>query len=201
MSSVPSYGAMPLSKMFLLVRILQAIAMIVVIGIASNFINMILIMGVEPPKEFVGTLSVTCIAALYIMVSIGYYWSHANLGLLIMTGVDSLLLIAFIVCAVVLGKPLSYLNCYVIGRASTEVDTQSAYAFVTATTQNLNTVGSNLGLLHWSGVTKSNCFQAKTVWGLSVALCILFTVSCALLPTLWYKNKKAAPAAKSVEEA
>ncbi|KAH8716770.1 hypothetical protein GQ44DRAFT_775903 [Phaeosphaeriaceae sp. PMI808] len=196
---VPSYGAMPLSKMFLLVRVLQAICMIVVIGITSNFVQMIVVTGVEPPKEFVGTLSVTCIAALYIMVSVGYYWSHANLGLLVMTGVDSLLLIAFIVCAVTLGKPMSFLNCYVIGMSSKEVDAKYAYAFVTAAAQNLNTSGSSLDLRHWAGVTRSNCFQAKAAWGMAIALCILFTTSCALLPTLWYKNKKPAP--KTVEEA
>jgi hypothetical protein len=49
---------MPLSKMFLAVRILQAICMVIVIGICSNFIQMIVTTGVEPPKEFVGTLSV-----------------------------------------------------------------------------------------------------------------------------------------------
>ncbi|CAO2649874.1 Nn.00g011660.m01.CDS01 [Neocucurbitaria sp. VM-36] len=196
---VPSYNAMPLSKMFLLVRVLQAICMIIVIGITSNFVQMIVTTGVEPPKEFVGTLSVTCIATLYIMVSVGYYWSYANLGLLVMTGVDSLLLIAFIVCAVTLGKPMSFLNCYVIGKSSKEVDTEYAYAFVTAAANNLNTSGAGLDLRHWAGVTRTNCFQAKTVWGMAIALCILFTVSCALLPTLWYKNKKPAP--KTVEEA
>ncbi|KAF1916454.1 hypothetical protein BDU57DRAFT_233188 [Ampelomyces quisqualis] len=196
---VPSYGAMPLSKMFLMVRVLQAICMIIIIGITSNFVQMIVTTGVEPPKEFVGTLSVTCIATLYIMVSVGYYWSYANLGLLVMTGVDSLLLIAFIVCAVALGKPMSFLNCYVIGKSSKEVDAQYAFAFVSAAAQNLNTSGSSLDLRHWAGVTRNNCFQAKAVWGMTIALCILFTVSCALLPTLWYKNKKATP--KTVSEA
>lgn len=183
---VPSYGAMPLSKMFLLVRILQALAMIIVIGICANFVQMIVVTGVAPPPEFIGTLSVvrppsppnipppltpqTCIATLYIMLSVGYFYSHARLGLLVMAAVDSLLLIAFIVCAVTLGKPMAYLNCYVIGSASYAVDSASAYAFVAATTQNLNHAGSDLDMSHWAGATKSNCFQAKTVWGLSVAL-------------------------------
>ena len=104
------------------------------------------------------------------MVSVGYYWSHANLGLLVMTTVDSLLLIAFIVCAVTLGKPMSFLNCYVIGRSSSEVDAAYAYAFVTSTTQNLNTPGSILDLRHWAGVTRTNCFQAKVIWGMTIAL-------------------------------
>lgn len=48
---VPSYGAMPLSKMFLLVRILQALAMIIVIGICANFVQMIVVTGVAPPQN------------------------------------------------------------------------------------------------------------------------------------------------------
>lgn len=57
---IPTYGAAPLSKMFALVRILQVVAMIVIIGITSNFVSMIVSTGIEPPKEFVGTLSVVC---------------------------------------------------------------------------------------------------------------------------------------------
>ncbi|KAF2875868.1 hypothetical protein BDV95DRAFT_484468 [Massariosphaeria phaeospora] len=198
---VPSYGAMPLSKTFLLVRILQVVSMIIVIGIASNFVEQIVTTGIEAPKEVVGTLSVTCIATLYMAISIAFYWSQANLGLLVMSGVDSLLLIAFIVVAVTLGKPLSYLNCYRIGMASKAADAQAAYAFTVSVTQNLNSDGSNLGMGNWAGATKSNCFQSKAIWGLSIALCILFTTSCVLLPTLFYKNKKANTAPKSVEDA
>jgi hypothetical protein len=88
-----------------------------------------------------------------------------------MSGIDSLLLIAFIVVAVTVGKPLSFLNCYVIGKAASKtVDAQSAYAFTVSVTNNLNTMGSNLGMASWAGATKSNCFQTKTVWGLSIAL-------------------------------
>jgi hypothetical protein len=103
------------------------------------------------------------------MVSVGYYYSFANLGLLVMAGIDSLLLIAFIVCAVTLGKPMSYLNCYVIGKSSYEVDAANAYAFVTSATQNMKDwTGSSVW--NWAGATKTNCFQGKTIWGLSIAL-------------------------------
>jgi hypothetical protein len=57
---VPSYGAMPISKLFLLVRIMQTVAMIIAIGITSSFIGNIISMGIEAPKEFVGTISVVC---------------------------------------------------------------------------------------------------------------------------------------------
>lgn len=58
---IPTYNAKPLSMMLLAARVLQAISMILVIGISSNFVQMIVTTGVEPPKEFVGTLSVVCI--------------------------------------------------------------------------------------------------------------------------------------------
>jgi hypothetical protein len=60
---VPSYGAMPLSKMFCLVRIIQVVAMIIIIGITSSFVSLIVSTGVEAPQEFVGTLSVVSIRA------------------------------------------------------------------------------------------------------------------------------------------
>jgi hypothetical protein len=88
-----------------------------------------------------------------------------------MAGVDSLLLIAFIVVAVTVGKPLSFLNCYAIGKApSKAAEVQAAYAFTVSVKNNLNTDGSKLPMVFWAGATKSNCFQTKTVWGLSIAL-------------------------------
>ena len=87
-----------------------------------------------------------------------------------MSGVDGLLLIAWIVVAVTVGKPLSFLNCYVIGNVSKAADAHAAYAFTMSVTNNLNTMGSTLGMGNWAGATKSNCFQSKTIWGLSIAL-------------------------------
>jgi hypothetical protein len=55
---VPSYGAMPLSKMFCMTRILQVVSMIVIIGISANFISLIISTGIEAPQEFVGALSI-----------------------------------------------------------------------------------------------------------------------------------------------
>lgn len=88
-----------------------------------------------------------------------------------MAAIDSLLLIAFIVCAVTLGRPMSYLNCYVIGKSSSEVDAANAYAFVSSAAQNMkewSQPGSTVW--NWAGATKTNCFQGKTIWGLSIAL-------------------------------
>jgi hypothetical protein len=189
---VPSYGAAPLSTTFLGVRILQVISMIVIVGMTANFVSEIVSTYTEAPKEIVGTLSVvgppkvcklfktkkfadckivqTCIATLYCIISIAFYWAEAQLGLFVMAGVDGLLLIAFIVVAVSLGKPLSFLNCAVVKKASSSVDAEAAYAFTMSVANNLNKAGNKLSLFSWVGTTKANCYEAKTIWGLSIAL-------------------------------
>ncbi|KAF2840892.1 hypothetical protein M501DRAFT_1010086 [Patellaria atrata CBS 101060] len=197
MPSIPSYGAAPLSATFLIVRVLALISMVTIVGLMSDFVSKMVTSNKEPPKEVVGALSVTCIATLYTLVSISFYWAQANLGLLVMAGLDGLILIAWIVVAVSLGKPLSYLNCYVIGDASAAADAQAAYAFAASITDNINVSGSKSQWELLASTTKTNCFESKAAWGLSIALCILFTTSCALLPTLFMKNKKANAPAKA----
>lgn len=55
---VPSYGALPLSETFLCVRGLSLVAMVGIVGLTANFVAAINGIGLEPPKEIVGTLSV-----------------------------------------------------------------------------------------------------------------------------------------------
>ena len=81
---------------------------------------------------------------------------------------DSLLLIAVIVVAVTVGKPLSYLDCQVIGQVSGA--TSSAYAFTAALGDSLDQDGGGIDYSHWIGGTKSTCLEMKSIWGLSIAL-------------------------------
>jgi hypothetical protein len=90
------------------------------------------------------------------------------LPFLINTAMDSLLLIAVIVVAVTVGKPLSYLDCKVIGQVSGA--SSSAYAFTTALGDSLDQAGGNIDYNHWIGGTKSTCLEMKSIWGLSIAL-------------------------------
>ena len=81
---------------------------------------------------------------------------------------DGLLLIAVIVVAVVVGKPLSYLQCNVIGEM-TGGDT-SAYAFTTHLGSYLNQVGGKIDYANWIGASQAICLETKAIWGLSIAL-------------------------------
>ena len=86
------------------------------------------------------------------------------LPFLINAGMDGMLLIAVIVVAVVVGKPLSYLDCQAIGSSDMM---SSAYDFTTSLGSNLD---QNGGYINWVGATKSSCLEMKAVWGLSIAM-------------------------------
>lgn len=136
----------------------------------------------------------TCLVTFYTLISIAFFYASANLGLLIMAGLDALCLIAFIVIAVVLGKPLSYLQCNLVSDTDAATSAASAFAFTKSIGDNIGKHGDYVG---WAGATRANCYESKAVWGLSIALCILFAGSTMVLPVLWLKAKRAGGGAKS----
>lgn len=89
------------------------------------------------------------------------------LPLLITTGMDSMLLIALIVVAVVVGKPLSYLNCQIIG---TSTVAESTYQLKTELQSMYDNKSNKIIYSNWIGANKSTCLEMKAIWGLSIAL-------------------------------
>ena len=107
-----------------------------------------------------------------------------------MTAIDTLALLAFTITSVLLGRPLSFLNCTQVANASGAANAASAYAFTTALASNLGKSGA-AGFANLAGSTKTNCYESKAIWGLCIALCILYACSSMILPTLWWKARKA----------
>lgn len=87
-----------------------------------------------------------------------------------MTGVDSLLLLSFIIISVIFGKPLSYLNCMALPNLSTTGNAENIAAFAQSLESNMGKSGSTLGLWAWAGSTRVNCFETKAIWGLCISL-------------------------------
>lgn len=187
---IPSYGALPLAKTFILLRSLSLIAMITIVGLTANFVSLIISQDVSPPREIVGTLTITCLAALYTLISLPFFYAQANLGLLIMTATDFALLLAFTIISVLVGKPLSFLNCPAISSSSAASDASGAAAFAQAIAST-GTSGATLSLRNLAASTKTNCYETKAIWGLCISLAILFFCSSVILPTLWMKAKRA----------
>jgi hypothetical protein len=92
------------------------------------------------------------------------------MGLFVMTGLDFALLITFIVVAVTLGKPVSFLNCARLPNSSPETTAASAAAFTSSIQDNWGKSGSSLAINVWVGATKANCYETKALWGISIAL-------------------------------
>jgi hypothetical protein len=89
------------------------------------------------------------------------------LPFLISTIVDVLFIITLVVVSIVVGKPLSYLDCRRLGELSNS--TSSAFDFTSALGNSLNKSGV-VKYSQWIGTTKSTCLEMKSIWGLSIAL-------------------------------
>ena len=108
----------------------------------------------------------TCIAVLYCVITFILFIDNI-LPYLINTGLDSLLLIALIVIAVVVGKPLSYLDCRVIGSSSVA---ESAYQLGAELKASMHDEGGKVVYSNWIGASRSTCYEMKAIWGLSISL-------------------------------
>jgi hypothetical protein len=178
---IPTYGAAPLSTTFLCVRVMQVVSLIIMLGLAGSAINQMAMQNFDPSREIVGTISIVrlplllfppaktvqaSIVTLYTLVSIAFYWSIANLGLFVMAGADALILVAFIVVSVVVGKPVSHVNCYNLSLAGPQVGMN----LVDILSQVATTGSGSMPLGVWNAVSKGNCFETKAIWGMAIAL-------------------------------
>ncbi|RVX65892.1 hypothetical protein B0A52_10256 [Exophiala mesophila] len=187
----PDHGVLGIT--FKAARALEAASMIAIIGITANFISEMVSAGATPPPVLIGTLSIVCVAVLYCAITVILYFDKI-LPFFISAGLDALFLIALVVISVIVGKPLSYLNCQVLDDMSNA--TSSAYDFTSALGNSLNKNGT-VDYSQWIGTSKSTCLQMKSIWGLSIALCILFTFSAVSAICLWKRTKQ--PAADKID--
>ena len=80
---------------------------------------------------------------------------------------DGMMLIALAVVAIVVGKPLSYLNCQVIGSNSVA---ESAAELNSELKSTLHNQGGHVVYSNWIGANRTTCYEMKAIWGLSIAL-------------------------------
>ncbi|KAK8931716.1 uncharacterized protein G6M90_00g026240 [Metarhizium brunneum] len=176
MPAPPALGALGMT--FTAMRALQAISLITIIGLASNFISEMVTASYVPPPALVGTLVVACITAVYTVITYILYWD-SMLPLLISTGADGLCLVATIVVACVVGKPVSYLSCPSLP------DKGNTANFIHSLFLNL----SRKNYFEWVDPDKATCFEIKAIWGLSICLCVLYFMSAVTSACLWKRIK------------
>ncbi|KAF7553763.1 hypothetical protein G7Z17_g3387 [Cylindrodendrum hubeiense] len=188
MGSAPALGALGMT--WTAMRAMQFIALVTIIGLTANFISEMVMADYAAPSALIGTLVVSCIATLYIAISYILYWDYM-LPLLIATGADALILIACIVVACTVGKPVSYLSCPSFPKNGNTAN------FINSLFHNVYNSRSNT--FQWVDADQASCYQIKAIWGLSIALCVLFAFSAVTSGCLWKRTKGAAPPPKDVE--
>ncbi|KAI1177253.1 hypothetical protein F4777DRAFT_209350 [Nemania sp. FL0916] len=185
----PQLGALGVT--FTALRALQFLALVTVVGLTANFINEFASSDRQVPDVLVGTITVTSISTLYVAISYILYYD-GMLPLLVAGGLDLGLLIAFIVVAVTIGKPLSALQCELLAQP-----VSPAAAFVAAVTGRsyesaATRYNAYLGLIVED---QPHCYEIKAAWGLGISLAVLFAFSSIVCLSLWHRIRRAgAPA-------
>ncbi|CAJ2500789.1 Uu.00g036420.m01.CDS01 [Anthostomella pinea] len=165
----PQLGALGVT--FTALRAMQLVSLVAVIGLSANFINEMVTSEREAPDVLIGTLAVASITTLYSAISYILYYDGL-LPLLVAGGMDLSFLIAAIVVAVTIGKPLSMLKCEILPEpaSSTQTFTMSISPRDSAAVK----YNSYLALIT---TDQPHCYEIKAVWGLAIALCVLYAFS------------------------
>jgi hypothetical protein len=110
---------------------------------------------------------------------------------------DFLLLIATIVVAATIGKPLSQLTCEVLPAAGTSTIASGAQVFVASSSgvTYRSALMKAVDYFTFVAVDQPHCYEIKAVWGLSIALCVLFAFSVIVCIGLWRRIKSTGGAA------
>ncbi|RYO75939.1 hypothetical protein DL763_010853 [Monosporascus cannonballus] len=219
----PQLGALGVT--FTAMRLMQFASLIAVVGLVANFIEEITGSQLAVPKVLVGTITVASVAVLYVMVSYILYYDSL-LPLLIAVASDFAMLIAFIVVAATSGKNLNLLECSALApppdrSGQSQTVTFTSVSVPPASSENGNYYGSNgngnSGLYSYAhrraavlkptvdyfsfvAQDQPHCYEIKAVWGLSIALCVLFGFSSIVCAGLWRRVKGPAAAAKDIED-
>ncbi|KAK3898848.1 hypothetical protein C8A05DRAFT_46937 [Staphylotrichum tortipilum] len=168
----PQLGALGVT--FTIMRACQLASLIAIIGLCANFISEIATAEHNPPSELIGTLTVAVTAVIYIVIT--YILYYDNMLPLLLTGcLDGLLLIASIVVASLVGKPLSMLNCAALSSSSALTGT-SFYSSASPQIRS-SILTKTLSYLTFVTLDQTTCYEIKAVWGLAIALCVLFAFS------------------------
>jgi hypothetical protein len=179
----PQLGALGVT--FTVMRACQFVALICVIGLCANFISEISAAERESPSELIGALTVAITAVIYVVITYILYYDNM-LAWLLTAILDGALLIASIVVAALIGKPLSMLNCAALpAQTNASLSTTAFSSGVRATA-----ITKTLSYFTFVAVDKPTCLEIKAVWGLAISLCVLLAFSSLVCVGLWRRVRR-----------
>ncbi len=123
---------------------------------------------------------------IYIVIT--YILYYDNMLPLLMAGcLDGLLLIASIVVASLVGKPLSMLNCAALSGSSSLT---APFFSSSASPARRSIITKTLSYFTFVALDQPTCYEIKAVWGLAIALCVLFAFSTLVCVGLWHRLRR-----------
>ncbi|KAK0611724.1 hypothetical protein B0T14DRAFT_441375, partial [Immersiella caudata] len=189
----PQLGALGVT--FTVMRTCQFVVLISIIGLCANFIGEIATAERESPAELVGALTVSVTAVIYVVISYILYYDNM-LPWLFTAILDGGLLIASIVVAALIGKPLSMLNCAALpAQTNASLTTTALSTGVRATA-----ITKTLSYFTFVAVDKPTCFEIKAVWGLAISLCVLLAFSSLVCVGLWQRVRRESPSTATTKD-
>jgi len=150
----------------------QIVSLIAVIGMVGNFIAEIAKTKQRAPPELIGTIVMSCITILWTILSVTAY-DDDHIPYLATCAIDIVLLIPFIVFAALLGNPLSIVSCGDLPKATSTLNT----TVILLQSSPNKLPGSVMTLTNFVDAEQTLCYESMAVWGLLIALCVLFAVS------------------------
>jgi hypothetical protein len=115
------------------------------------------------------------------------------LPLLVAGGIDLALLVGMIVVAATIGKPLSMLQCELLPESASS----ATATFVTSITYRsyASAAAKYNSYLALITTDQPHCYEIKAIWGLGIALSVLFSFSVLVCVGLWHRIRRANAAA------
>lgn len=159
-------------------RLLSGIALVAIIGLVANFTTTINKASLTPPLQLTGALIVSGAALLWVLLSFTAY-DDTHIPYLATAIVDTVFLIPFVVVVIILGGQLSKTDCSTLPAESGTQQLKPA-----------DTAGNGtLSFITFVASDQMTCYKLQGTWGLTIALCILFTLS-ALAAAFMFMGKR-----------
>ncbi|KAH8692365.1 hypothetical protein BGW36DRAFT_400387 [Talaromyces proteolyticus] len=173
-----------LGESYQILRVVQFMTLITIIGLTANFVAKIVDDNTSPPALLISILALVCLAALYLIILAILFWDQ-KVTYTWALAFDSVILAGLLIIAVIAGKPLSYVKCNDIGGSG------DASAFASTLASFLNTVSGKVIYTDFIAASKQICNEMKAIWGLVIASCIFFAFTVLTGVILFFFSRRA----------
>ncbi|KAI3394596.1 hypothetical protein diail_2519 [Diaporthe ilicicola] len=165
-------------------RLLSGIALLAILGLVASFTSTINKASLAPPTQLTGALIVSAAALLWVLLSFTAY-DDTHIPYLATAIVDTAFLIPFVVVVIILGGQLSKTECSTLPAQSGNESTSTLQLNPADTSGN-----GSLSFNAFVASGQMTCYKLQGTWGLTIALCILFTLSALAAAFLFIGKRK-----------